>query len=172
MHRIGLAFLLIGFGLVGCQGDGTRPEVATGTFRAQIEGAIDDTLTGPGRYRLREGRLVGMELGRERDPGLSIDLEPLPLDRRTYEVVSTDLFQVDRPGTPPGVVAFHSSSKGARFVATDGTLDITYLEENQVAGTFTFAMEGDFETGSSETLSIQVTGAFNAKRGGVDASSQ
>lgn len=151
---LGLLFLF------GCEGEGKAPDVATGRFTAHVNGAVTDTLTGAGHYRMSDGALVGLELGPKNGPGLSIELEPLPPDLRTYEVVDWDLFTNDRDG-PPGVMAF-LTVEGAQFEATEGSLDLTYVGDDQVGASFSFEMEGEFDEGPSEWPSVHVTGALNA----------
>jgi hypothetical protein len=153
--------VLGGLLLAGCGGEGTPPDVPAGTYTAHVTGALSDTLTGPAHHRTRDGALTGLELGEKGNPGLSIELEPQPADPRTYEVVPADLFRLDRPNDPPGVLAF-LSLEPAQFEAVDGTLELTYVGEEQVGATFSFEMEGRFEDGPSDAPSVQVTGALNA----------
>jgi hypothetical protein len=156
-----LLLVLGGLLLPGCEGKGHRPNVPAGQFTAYVEGAVSDTLTGPVHYRAKDDSLVGLELGPKDGPGLSMELEPQPSELRTYEVVNWELFNLERPGSPPGVVAFLTVEEG-RFEATDGTLKLTYVGEEQVGATFSFQMEGDFVEGPSEIPSVSVTGALNA----------
>ncbi len=123
---------------------------------------MTDTIAGPAFYRLEAGELVGIELGAKDQPGLSLELEPRPLTQRTYEVVEWDLLDAERDDVPPGVVAF-LKVRDARFEATRGTLDVTYVGETEVGATFEFEMEGSFVGGSSPEASVHVTGSFRAR---------
>lgn len=153
--------LVGGLVLVGCEEKGSPPGVPSGTFTARVEGTLTDTLTGPVHYRTNEGALTGLELGSEEGPGLSIELEPHPPALRTYEVIESELFGMDRPETSPAVMAFLTLD-GARFDATDGTLELTYVSEDQVGASFTFQMEGTADATPAEPLSVEVTGSLNA----------
>ena len=159
--RYSLLFLLGGFLLVGCKGTGTPPDVPAGRFTACVEGSVRDTLTGPVYYRMDDGALVGLELGPKDGAGLSMELEPQPPALRTYEVIDAELFNTERPDHPPGTLAFLTVDD-ARFEATDGTLELTYLNDEQVGATFSFLMEGNFKEGPSDAPSVQVTGSLNA----------
>jgi hypothetical protein len=153
--------ILGGLLLAGCAGKGTPPDVPAGRFTAHVEGSVSDTLTGAVNYRMAEGALVGLELGPKDGPGLSMELEPQPPALRTYEVIDAELFNTERPESPPGILAFLTVGEG-RFEATDGTLELTYLNDEQVGATFSFLMEGDFEDGPSDAPSVKVTGSLNA----------
>lgn len=153
-------FLLVG-GLFGC-GEGSRPEVPEGQFTAEVKGGVTDTIAGPAFYRLEAGELVGVELGERGQPGLSLELEPRPLSQRSYEVVEWNLLDAEREDMPPGVVAF-LDVRDARFEATRGSLDVTYVGESEVGATFEFEMEGSFVEGSSPEASVHVSGSFRAR---------
>lgn len=153
--------LLWGLLIVGCEEKGTPPDVPAGQFAAHVEGSLNDTLTGPVHYRMDEGKLVGLELGPKDGPGLSIELEPQPPALRTYEVIEADLFTTERPENTPGILAFLTVD-AARFEATDGSLELTYLNDEQLGATFSFLMEGEYENGPSEAPSVKVTGSLNA----------
>ena len=147
--------------LVGCEGRGTPPDLPAGQFSAYVEGTVSDTLTGTAHYRRRDGAITGLELGARNGPGLSIELEPHPPELRTYEVIEAELFRLDRPDSPPGLLAF-LSLEGAQFEAVDGTLELTYVGDGQVGATFQFQMEGTLEKGGYDDASVSVTGALNA----------
>jgi hypothetical protein len=159
--RCWLLLVLGGLLLAGCEGKGTPPDVPAGRFTAHVEGSVSDTLTGPVHYRMDDGTLVGLELGTTDGPGLSMELEPQPPTLRTYEVIDAELFNTERPESAPGILAFLTVGE-ARFEATDGSLELTYLNDEQVGATFSFLMEGDFEDGPSDAPSVKVTGALNA----------
>lgn len=156
-----LGLLLFGGGVLGCE-DSSRPEVPEGRFTAQIEGGVTDTIAGPAFYQLKAGELVRIELGAKDQPGLSLELEPRPLDQQTYQVVEWNLLDAERDEAPPGVVAF-LTVQDAHFEATHGTLDVTYVGEEEVGATFEFEMEGSFVGGSSANASVHVSGSFRAR---------
>lgn len=157
-----IVLLLIGGIMVsGCEGKGTPPDVPAGTFTARVDGALSDTLTGSAHYRTNDGALTRLELGSETGPGLSIELEPRSPALRTYETIDAELFGLDRPETPPGVMAFLTLD-GAQFEATDGTLELTYMNEGRVGATFTFQMEETADAVVGEPMSVEVTGDLNA----------
>ena len=148
--------------LVGCEGEGSPPSIPTGTFTAHIKGGgIRDTLNGSAHYRTHGDSLVGLELGAEDEPGLSIELDPHSPALRTYEVVDGTLLSEERPEGPANAVAFLAVDD-ARFTATDGTIELTYVGPERVGATFSLQMEGDDLEGPSDDLSVQVTGALDA----------
>lgn len=157
------AFILLSVILFGgCGGKGNAPDVAAGHYRADVAGALSDSLVGTARYRIDDGSIVGLELGSERGPGLSIELEPRPVDLRQYEVVESELFGLERPGGTPGMLGFLTVD-GAQFEATDGTLEVTYVGDDYVGGTFTFQMEGTVNGLPGDVSSVEVVGAVNAR---------
>jgi len=164
MFRFLLSTLLLGLLFAGCGGQGTEPGVAEGRFAAYVEGGVTDTLRGKAHARHSGNTLVGLELGKEDGPGLSIELEPHPPALRTYDVVDAELFQMERPDTPPEALAFLCLDR-ARFAATEGTLELTYVSDEQVGATFTFQMDGAFDEGGSDVVSVEVTGEVNAPTG-------
>ncbi len=157
----GMLLLLSGLSMIGCESKGNRPNVPAGQFTAHVKGALSDTLTGPVHYRSKGDSLVGLELGTKDGPGLSIELEPQPPALRTYEVVNWELFNRDRSESPPGAVAFLTVEE-ARFEATDGSLELTYVNDEQIGAKFTFQMQGNYVAGPSEAPSVEVSGALNA----------
>lgn len=162
---LGPALLLVGSLLwVGCEGQGTPPDVPEGRFTAYVTGAVSDTLSGTAHNRRSDEALTGLEFGARDGPGLSIELEPRPPELRTYEVLEPELFRMERPDSPPGVLAFLSLDH-AQFTATDGTLELTYVSEEQIGATFSFQMVGRFDDGGETDVSVEVTGAVNAPSG-------
>lgn len=147
--------------LSGCEGRGNRPDVAAGRFTAYVNGSVSDTLSGMAHYRMQNDALVGLELGEENGPGLSIELEPQPPELRTYEVVDAELFGLERSESLPGVMAFLNVEE-AHFESIDGSLELTYVNEEQIGATFTFQMEGDYVDGPGNDASVEVTGVLNA----------
>lgn len=147
--------------LTGCDSNDQRPDVPGGQFEATVEGTVSDTLSGAVHYRAKDDSLVGMELGPRDGPGLSIELEPQPPALRAYEVVDAELFAPPQTGSSSGVMAFLTTGE-ARFAATDGTLEVTYVGDEQVGATFDFQMEGEFVGGPRGTPSVEVTGVLNA----------
>ncbi len=154
--------LLVGtFFLSGCEGQGDRPNVSAGRFTAHVNGTVSDTLSGTAHYRMEEGALVAIELGSREGPGLSIELEPQPPDLRTYEVVDPEIFGLDRSEGVPGVLAFLTLER-AHFETTDGVLELTYVNEEQIGATFTFQMEGSYVDRPGGDASVEVTGELIA----------
>jgi hypothetical protein len=148
--------------LVGCGGRGTPPKVPSGEFTAYVDGSLSDTLSGAVHHRMTEaGALTGLELGPEDGAGLSIDLEPHTPALRSYEVVDAELFGMERPDQPPGVMAFLALD-AAQFAAVDGTFELTYVDDRQIGATFSFQMDGAFDEDRGETPSVEVTGVLNA----------
>jgi hypothetical protein len=126
---------------------------------------VDDTLRGTAHARRADGTLTGLELGARDGPGLSVELEPQPPELRTYEVIEPELFRLERPDSPPGALAF-LSLEHAQFEATDGTLELTYVSDDHIGVRFSFRMEGAFDDGGGDDVSVEVTGAVNAPSGG------
>lgn len=160
LDRCWVIAVLVALAVAGCDGQADPPDVPPGRFTAEINGTVSDTIRGPVHYRMEEGMLVGLELGPRDAPGLSVELEPQPPELRTYEVVEWELFNTERSGTAPGVLAF-LTLRDIRFEATEGTFDVTYVGDEQIGATFAFEMEGD-EAGPTDTPSVKVTGALNA----------
>ena len=167
VDRIAIAPIAVLIGcclfLIGCEGQGTPPDVPAGRYEAHVDGSISDTLSGPVHYRIQDDKLTGLELGTKEGPGLSIELEPYPPDLRVYEVIEAELLDMERPSSPPGVIAF-LDLENATFETTDGMLELTYVSEEEVGASFQFEMEGDFEQGSAMEASVEVTGILNAPK--------
>ncbi|MFB6247275.1 MAG: hypothetical protein ABEL97_01750 [Salinibacter sp.] len=163
VFRLGL-LLLGGLLWVGCEGRGTPPDVPAGRFTAHVAGAVSDTLRGTAHVRRAGKTLTGLELGARDGPGLSIELEPQPPALRTYEVVEPTLFRLERPDSRPGALAF-LTLRHARFESTDGTIELTYVGDDQIGGTFSFRMKGTFIDGGGDDVSVEVTGVVNAPSG-------
>jgi hypothetical protein len=160
--RSAVLICVVGGFLWGCGGRGTPPKVSKGEFTVYVEGNLTDTLSGEVHHRItEEGTLTGLELGPKEGAGLSIELEPLAPALRSYEVVDAELFGITRPNHPPGVMAFLTLDEG-RFESIDGTFELTYVDEEQIGATFTFQMEGGFDSDLGEVPSVEVTGALNA----------
>jgi len=138
--------------------------VSEGRFTAYVEGAVSDTLRGVAHARHEDDALVGLELGEQEGAGLSIELEPHPPALRAYEIVDADVFRMDRRDGPPEGLAFLRLDR-ADFAATSGTMELTYVSEEQVGGTFTFRMEGTLANGGRDAASVEVTGKVNAPPG-------
>lgn len=148
--------------LAGCgEGRGTVPDVEPGRFVVQIDGAVRDTLRGEARYRMVDGDLAGVELVIDSVRGLSIDLEPGPVRRKTYQVVEWELLSVDRPGGAPGTSVFFETPDLA-FESSDGTVEIIYTADGQIGGAFAVDMEGHRTEGPIDPRSIRVTGTWLA----------
>lgn len=147
--------------VAGCGGRGTPPDVPTGRFVVHIDGSISDTLEGSAHYRKADASVVGLELGAPNARGLSMELEPRLPALRTYEVVDWELFNLERAGDGPGVMAFLRVD-GAQFRATSGTLEVTYVEDERIGATFSMEMEGNFNDGPETSPSVHVVGTVNA----------
>lgn len=148
--------------LAGCgEGRGTAPDVEPGRFVVQVDGTVSDTLRGEARYRMVDGDLAGVELVIDSVRGLSIDLEPGPVRRKTYQVVEWELLSVDRPGGAPGTSVFFETPDLA-FESSDGTVEITYTANGQIGGAFALDMEGHRTEGPIGPRSIRVTGTWLA----------
>lgn len=157
MYTVRFLLLLVLL-LMGC-GAESKLDVATGRYRARVEGSLTDTLSGPAVYRQGSNR-VGIELGQPDGAGLSIELGPRPLRARTYDVVAAELLDGARPDGPRGLIAFLSMGD-ARLEAVRGSLSVTRTTEGEVGATFDFEMEG-FANGSPDDLSVRVRGRLRA----------
>jgi hypothetical protein len=156
-----LPMLLGALLFAGCGGRGTEPGVPEGRYTAFVQGAVTDTLRGAAHARHRDSMLVGLELGGEGGPGLSIELDPLPPALRTYDVVDAETFQIDGDDTSPEGLALLQLDE-ANFEAVGGTIEFAYVSEEQVGATFTFQMDGAFNEGGGDDVSVEVTGELNA----------
>jgi len=145
----------------GCGGRGTEPDVSEGRFTAYVGGGVTDTLRGAAHARHRDSMLVGLELGDEGGPGLSIELDPRPPALRTYDVVDAEVFQMEGDDTSPEGLALLQLDE-ANFEAVSGTIELTYVSEEQVGATFAFQMNGAFKERGSDDVSVEVTGEVNA----------
>lgn len=155
--------------LVGC-GENPNLDVAPGRYRLQIEGALTDTLTGPAILRSAQDRHVGLELGARDGPGLSIELTPptpqpgdtsgVPTGR--YEVVQPPLLDAPQSNRPSGVIAF-LSLPNTNFVATQGHLSVTHVNDGAVGGTFDLEMTEQGRT-PAQPRTVRVTGTLRAAR--------
>lgn len=176
LQRLLGVFLLLGFVLVGggC-GDKAASSYDLGwllgaqsTFEATTEGVLDASLAGTAVFRTdEEGHLIGIDLVHVDDStrGLSIELEPHPLDERTYEVVAPNLLGVERADAPAGFLAFFESGTHS-FQAVSGTLRVTQADAASVRGTFNVRMSGMPEGGSFPSADVIVDGSFQATRPG------
>lgn len=158
----GAALLLVMLGIAACTSPGgSAPDVAAGRFVATVDGAVVDTLTGTARFRTDGDALVGLELNVDSVNGLSLEMEPVALDRRTYEVVDWDLLGVDRGASPPGLAAFLEVEPGS-FHATDGVVEVTYVTDRQVGARFDLEMTGTFHGVPGDEPALRVTGRLLA----------
>lgn len=154
--------MLLSLALMGCgSGTGTAPDVEVGRFDAELDGAFDRSVVGEARYRITDGKLTGLELVIDSTRGMSVELEPGPLRRKTYQVVEWELLSVDRPGGRPGTVAF-LETPGGSFESVDGMLDITYKEGDAIGGTFDFEMNGTLEGLPGEPYGLSARGRWIA----------
>jgi len=150
--------------VAGCRGGSDSVDVVPGQYVMEIHGAVTDSLRGPAHYRIEQEHLAGFELGGRNDPGLSLDLEPLPPVPRTYEVLEEEFFTADRAEGAAGVMGF-LTTETARFQAEEGSLTVAYVDGEGIGATFSFRMDGLMPGGRDEA-SVRVTGrlhAFSAK---------
>ncbi len=160
-HVVGVLIL---FAVIasGCEsGTGTPPDVETGRFEAELDGAFDRSVTGAARYRMTDDNLTGLELVIDSASGMSVELEPGPIRQTTYQVVEWELLSVDRPGGRPGTVAF-LETPGGSFESVDGMLDIIYQEDDAIGGTFEFEMNGTLENLPGEPYGLSARGRWIA----------
>jgi len=156
--------LLISTGLSGCTSStGTPPpSVSEGRFVARVDGAVVDTLTGDATLRLSDaGTLTGVELAVDEQRGVSVDLEPFPPALRAYTAIDPELLHLDRPGDTPGLVAYLGTPDGA-FRTTHGRLDVSYVAEDAVGGSFVWEMEGTRTDSLGGPSTLTVEGALHA----------
>ena len=133
-------------------------------FEAQIEGTLPDSLMGTAEYRLdADGNLVGVELNRDEvhGDGMSLELEPQPLDARTYSVIEPGLFDVARTEGESAATAFFVDST-QQFTAVRGTVEVTEVGWMGVHGQFDLEMEGTMDEEVPEPVGIHVRGSFQA----------
>jgi hypothetical protein len=154
-----LALALIGALGLGCE-ESAPVDVAAGEFVIEIDGSVVDTLRGPAQYRMRDGRIAGLELGRPDGPGLSIELDPRPLSASTYAIVDGPLFEAGSAEAPAGAMAFLTTSD-AEFTATRGSLTVERVHEQTVAATFSFEMRGRMRRGGGDA-GVRVEGRLRA----------
>jgi len=148
--------------LAGCgSGSGTPPSVEAGRFEVEMEGAFERSVTGEARYRTVDGELTGLELVIDSTTGISVELEPGPIQRKTYQVVEWELLSEDRPGGQSGTVAFLETPDGS-FESVDGMLDITYRGESKIGGTFDFEMSGRLSGLPGEPYGLSARGRWIA----------
>lgn len=139
---------------------------ASSTFEATTEGVLDGSLAGTAEFRTDAGgNLVGIELIHTDDSsrGISIELEPHPLEQRTYAAIVPQLMGVERPDTQAGFAAFFESSTHS-FQAARGTLRVEQVGDAYVRGTFDMEMRGTAEGGSFQEDDVMVRGTFYATR--------
>lgn len=156
----------------GCGDDsGTAYDIswllgAQSTFEATTEGVLDGALAGTAEFRTDgEGNLVGIELIHTDDStrGISIELEPRPLEQRTYVAIVPRLMGVERPDTDAGFAAFFESGTHS-FQTARGTLRVEQVGSAYVRGTFDMEMRGATEGGSLQGEDVTVHGTFYATR--------
>jgi hypothetical protein len=152
---------VVGAGAAACSSDDVPVEA--GRFEATVGGALVDTLRGKARYRVEDGRLVGIELSAGTDRGLSMEMNPrdtLDAPPRLYDVVGWSVLGRRTEG-PPGVAAFLTMPQG-QFQARRGTLEVDRRTEGRVAGRFEMVMQGTFDDVPAEVPSVTVQGVWHA----------
>lgn len=136
-------------------------DVAAGEFVAEVGGSVTDTLRGPVHYRMRDGNLVGFELGSPDGAGVSVELDPRPLAPGPYAVVDGPLFGGEADTSEAaGAMAFLTTSD-AEFTAERGTLTVERVQGEAVAATFSFEMRGRMHRGGGDA-GVQVEGRLRA----------
>jgi len=156
----GLVLLLAGGLLWGCQEGSGAVDVPAGRYEATIEGAVTDTLRGVVHTRVREDTLLGIELGAQDQPGLSIEVEPMSPGPRTYRILDEKLLSLNRGEAEAGGMAFLSLND-VRFRATAGSLSVEHVDGPTVAATFSFEMDARIGRGGTEAA-VLVTGRLYA----------
>ena len=151
---------VVGGLVLGCS-EPAPVDVAEGQFVAEVGGSVTDTLRGPVHYRMRDGNLVGLELGRRDRAGVSVELDPRPLAPGTYAIVDGPLFgdAADASETA-GAMAF-LTTRDAEFTAARGTLTVERVQGETVAATFSFEMRGRMHRGGGDA-GVQVEGRLRA----------
>ncbi|MFO8099721.1 MAG: hypothetical protein R6T83_08905 [Salinibacter sp.] len=152
--------LVLGGALAGCGSADAPVDVERGQFVAEVDGSVTDTLSGPVHYRMQDGQLVGLELGTQTGPGLSIELEPRSPASGTYEVVEEDLFGVDHKQASVRALAFLTTAD-AKFTARRGTVTVEQVQDQTVAATFSFEMNGRLNRGGGDA-GVHVDGQLRA----------
>lgn len=140
---------------------------ASSTFEATTEGAVTGSMAGTATFRQNdEGELVGIELVHIDDSsrGMSIELEPRPVETRTYTVLPPQLMGAERTEGEAGFTAFFQHAE-RHFQAARGTLRVTEASASAVRGTFVIDMEGQRTAqGGVVTGDVTVRGSFDAAR--------
>jgi len=160
-----LGVLLLSF---GC-GTDSGAEVAAGRYRLYVEGSVTDTLRGPALLRRQGNEHVGIELGPQDGPGMSIELTsrggddngPAQVRTGRYNVMAAGLRTSSREPSLTGALAVLSVA-GIQFVGTRGHLSVTRVEEDAVAATLRLEMDGR-ASGSPGERSVHVTGVLRAR---------
>jgi hypothetical protein len=141
------------------------------TFSADVTGDVQTQVKGAALFGQRvdeaQGTLFGVEMA-ETGEGESV----IQIIRLGGEVPAVGTYQItDALNTTPGngdfvAMAFDSENgtPSAIFVATGGTLKVTSSSGNAFKGTFSFDAQGGLFGDPENTLTIKVTGSFNATR--------
>ena len=156
-----LALLSLVVVAAGCD-SGTDGPPPLGQFTAQVSGEIERDLSGDAAFSY-------LDVGPERSPVLSITL----IDRRTLrqsvglsdvngvlEGEGTYGLGIDRDGLSL-LLSVDESGVRTTYAATDGTLEITDLGDDQIVGAFSAQLApfpGDFDL----TPTARVEGTFEA----------
>jgi len=160
-------------GVAGCgTDDGASYDMswligASSTFEATSEGAVSEAIAGTATFRTdADGNLIGIELMHIDDStrGLSIEMEPRPIEPRTYTVVDPGLMGVERPDAPAGFIAFFEGDTHS-FRASRGTLQVARADPARVRGSFEIEMEAQASgRGGVAGGDVTVQGTFQATR--------
>jgi hypothetical protein len=152
--------IVMGIFVFGCS-ESVPVDVAAGEFVAEVGGSVTDTLQGPVHYRMRDGHLVGLEMGTPDGAGVSVELDPRPLAPGAYTIVDGPLFGDEAEASEEaGAMAFLTTSD-AEFTAARGTLTVERVQEETMAATFSFEMRGRMHRGGGDA-GVQVQGRLRA----------
>ncbi|WP_022834719.1 hypothetical protein [Salisaeta longa] len=152
---------------IGCwpqNESGAPPPIAAGRYQLFVDGARVDTLRGPAYFFTADDRLVRLELGAAGAMGLSVEVDPLPLRRRTYHVIDPALLAVKRPGGRPGMAGFLELTGGHTFTTEAGSLHVAHVSPTTVGGTLDLVLQAPPAPGSGWEGTVHVTGTWRAQR--------
>ena len=150
--RLGLLVGLLA-PLAAC--DSNSDDLSPGKYRAEITGAIERSLDGRATFQTDA-------LNTEDDPSLAIVMTTAP-GLRGISIIGRES-QLNRPGDYTlGVedevflLYTDATEEGLFFLSLSGTLTLTVVEADRVAGTFSAEI-----TSGDEEATSQITGEFDA----------
>jgi hypothetical protein len=156
--------------LLGCEAQ-SGLDVSEGQYHLVVHGALADTLTGPAVIRAARNGRLGIELGPQDGPGLSLEIArpsrsqndaASPIRPGRYEVVAAELLDAPRPDSLSGLLAFLSVANRT-FAATQGHLSVTDTDDGTVGGTLSLVMD-ERDSALAAARTVQVTGTLRATR--------